>query len=154
MIEASKEVAGGIGLVEIYDLDSAGDSVLANISTRGLVQTGDEVMIGGFILGTGADESTVVVRAIGPSLIPFGIANALTDPVLELHDGDGALIQANDNWGDDAAQADELTALGFSPKDDLESAIAVSLPPGAYTAIVSGRDGGTGVALVEVYNLP
>ena len=152
VVQAAKDVAGGIGLLEIYDIDSAGDAMLANISTRGLVQTGDEAMIGGFILQGGTEESTVVVRAIGPSLTSFGIGNALADPTLELHDANGALIQANDNWKDDAAQADELIAIGFAPGDDLESAMVATLPPAAYTAIVAGK-GGTGVALVEVYNL-
>ena len=152
VVQAAKDAAGGIGLLEIYDIDSAGDAMLANISTRGLVQTGDEAMIGGFILQGGTEESTVVVRAIGPSLTSFGIGNALADPTLELHDANGALIQANDNWRDDAAQADELIAIGFAPGDDLESAMVATLPPSAYTAIVAGK-GGTGVALVEIYNL-
>jgi hypothetical protein len=152
VIQAAKDAAGGIGLLEIYDLDSAGDAMLANISTRGLVQTGDEVMIGGFIL-SGTEGSTVVVRAIGPSLTSFGIGDALADPTLELHDADGALIGANDNWRDDAGQADELIAIGFAPGDDLESAMLATLPPAAYTAIVAGKGGGTGVALVEIYNL-
>ena len=125
--------------LEIYDIDSAGDAMLANISTRGLVQTGDEAMIGGFILQGGTEESTVVVRAIGPSLTSFGIGNALADPTLELHDANGALIQANDNWRDDAAQADELIAIGFAPGNDLESAMVATLPPSAYTAIVAGK---------------
>jgi hypothetical protein len=152
VVQAAKDAAGGIGLLEIYDIDSTGDAMLANISTRGLVQTGDEAMIGGFILQGGTEGSTVVVRAIGPSLTSFGIANALADPTLELHDADGALIGTNDNWRDDAAQADELIADGFAPGDDLESAIVATLPPAAYTAIVAGK-GGTGVALVEIYNL-
>ena len=152
VVQAAKDVAGGIGLLEIYDIDSAGDAMLANISTRGLVQTGDEAMIGGFILQGGIEESTVVVRAIGPSLTSFGIDNALADPTLELHDENGALIQANDNWRDNAAQAVELIANGFAPGDDLESAMVATLPPAAYTAIVAGK-GGIGVALVEVYNL-
>jgi len=152
VVQAAKDAAGGIGLLEIYDIDSAADAMLANISTRGLVQTGDEAMIGGFILQGGTEESTVVVRAIGPSLTAFGIGDALADPTLELHNADGALIGTNDNWQDDAAQADELKAVGFAPSNDLESAIVATLPPAAYTAIVAGK-GGTGVALVEIYNL-
>jgi hypothetical protein len=138
--------------LEVYDLDSAGDAILANISTRGLVQTGDDVMIGGFILGGGAEGSTVVIRAIGPSLTSFGIGNPLADPTLELHDANGASILANDNWRDDAAQADELIATGFAPDDDVESAIIATLPPAGYTAIVAGKDG-TGIALIEIYKL-
>ena len=152
VVQAAKDAAGGIGLLEIYDIDSAGDAMLANISTRGLVQTGDEAMIGGFILQGETEGSTVVIRAIGPSLTSFGIGNALADPTLELHDANGALIQANDNWRDDAAQADELITNGFAPGDDLESAMVATLPPSAYTAIVAGK-GGSGVALVEIYNL-
>ena len=113
--------------------------MLANISTRGLVQTGDEAMIGGFILQGETEESTVVVRAIGPSLTSFGIGNALADPTLELHDANGALIQDNDNWKDEPAQADELIAIGFAPGNDLEPAMVATLPPGAYTAIVAGK---------------
>ena len=139
VVQAAKDAAGGIGLLEIYDIDSAGDAMLANISTRGLVQTGDEAMVGGFILQGGTEESTVVVRAIGPSLTSFGIGNALADPTLELHDGNGSLIQANDNWRDVPAQADELMAIGFAPGNDLESAMVATLPPGAYTAIVAGK---------------
>jgi hypothetical protein len=154
VVQAAKDVAGGIGLIEIYDLDSAGTAMLANLSTRGLVQTGDEVMVGGFILGGGTDGATVVVRAIGPSLTPFGISNALADPTLELHDASGDIIQSNDNWKDVAAQADEFMAIGIAPSNDLESAIVATFLPGAYTAIVTGKDGGTGVGLVEIYNLP
>jgi len=153
VIQASKDTTGGIGLVEIYDLDSAGDASLANISTRGLVQIDNEIMVGGFILGGETLESTVVVRAIGPSLTSFGIGNALADPTLELHDGDGSLIQDNDNWKDVAAQADELIAMAIEPGNDLEPAIVATLPPGAYTAIVAGKGGGIGVALVEVYHI-
>jgi hypothetical protein len=153
VIQSSKDLTGGIGLLEIYDLDSAGDASLANISTRGLVQIDNEIMVGGFILGGETLESTVVVRAIGPSLTSFGITNALADPTLELHDGNGSLIQDNDNWKDVPAQADELTAMGFAPGNDLEPAIVATLPPGAYTAIVAGKSGGIGVALVEVYHI-
>ena len=154
VVQAAKDVTGGIGLIEIYDLDSAGSAMLANLSTRGLVQTNDEVMVGGFILAGGTDGATIVVRAIGPSLTPFGISNALADPTLELHDASGTLIQSNDNWQDVAAQADELRTIGIAPSNDLESAIVTTLPPGAYTAIVAGKDAGTGVGLIEIYNLP
>jgi hypothetical protein len=154
VIQSSKDIAGGIGLLEIYDLDSTGETALANISTRGLVQTGNEIMIGGFILGGETEQSTVVVRAIGPSLTSFGISNALADPTLELHDGDGSLIRDNDNWKDVPAQADDLMARGFAPGNDLEPAIVATLPPGPYTAIVAGKGGGIGVALVEVYHVP
>jgi hypothetical protein len=142
----------GIGLIEMYDLDAASDSKLANISTRGLVQTGNDVMICGFILGNGTASENVIIRAIGPSLT--GVANVLADPTLDLYDSDGTLLMSDDNWQDDASQAAEIIATGIPPQNDLESAIVTTLPPGAYTAIVAGKDGGTGVALAEVYHLP
>ncbi|MEO5718705.1 MAG: putative Ig domain-containing protein [Chthoniobacterales bacterium] len=154
VIEAGKNNGAGVGLIEIYDLDAAGDSMLVNISTRGLVQTESEVMIGGLILGDGTAGSTIVVRAIGPSLFNAGVSNALADPTLELRDGNGELVRDNDNWRDNADQANQLTAIGLAPENNLESAIVASLPPGAYTAIVAGKVGATGVALVEVYNVP
>ncbi len=142
----------GVGLVEIYDLDGAAVSELGNISTRGSVQTGDGVMIGGFIVGgTESTASSMVVRAIGPSLSAFGVADALQDPTLELHDGSGTLIASNDNWKD--TQQSELEAAGLAPTDDRESAIEIALGPGLYTAIVRGVGDTTGVALVEAYNL-
>jgi hypothetical protein len=144
----------GIGLVEAYDLDQAVDSQLANISTRGFVETGDDVMIGGFIIG-GADDttiSTVVVRAIGPSLSDFGVANALQNPTLELHDSTGAIIGFDDDWKD--SQQAEIEATGLAPTDDRESAIEATLAPGAFTAIVRGINNTTGVGLVEVYKVP
>jgi hypothetical protein len=142
----------GIGLVEIYDLDTASDSKLANISIRGFVQTGSDVMIGGFILGNGTASEKVIVRAIGPSLA--GIANVLADPKLDLYNTNGTLLISDDNWQDDAGQVAQIVATGIPPQNDLESAIVTTLPPGAYTAIVAGKDGGIGVALVEVYHLP
>ena len=137
----------GIALVEAYDLDNTVDSQLANISTRGLVQTGDNVMIGGFIV-LGVDAQTVLVRGIGPSL---PIAGSLADPMLELHDKDGAIIASNDNWRD--TQEAEITATTIPPPDDEESAILQTLPPAAYTAILRGVNNTAGVALVEVYAL-
>ena len=139
--------ATGIGLFEVYDLDQTVDSKLANISTRGLVQTGDNVMIGGLIV-LGQDPLRVIVRAIGPSL---PVPGALGDPTLELHDGNGALVAANDNWRSD--QEAEIIATTIPPSNDLESAIVRNLAPGNYTAIVRGVNGTTGVALVEAYGL-
>ena len=144
----------GVGLVEVYDLDQNAGSSLANISSRALVETGENVVIGGFLLGAGESNAGVIVRAIGPSLAQSGVTNSLSDPTLELRDGNGLLIAFNDNWQDNPAQAAQLVAAEVQPRDDREAAIAQSLPPGAYTAIVAGRDGGTGVGLVEVYNLP
>jgi hypothetical protein len=142
----------GIGLVEMYDLDLTSDSKLANISTRGFVQTGNNVMIAGFILGNGTRAEKVVVRAIGPSL--SGIANLLANPTLELHDGNGSQLISNDDWKDDATQAAEIAAAGMAPQNDFESAVMTTLPPGQYTAIIAGKNGGTGVGVAEVYHLP
>jgi hypothetical protein len=142
----------GIGTVEIYDNDQEADSQLANISTRGFVQTGSDVMIGGFIFGNGTASEKVIIRAIGPSLT--GVANVLADPTLELHDHYGTLLMSNDNWQDDASQASQIRATGIPPQNDFESAMVIALPPGAFTAIVAGKNGSTGVALVEVYHLP
>jgi hypothetical protein len=150
--------ATGIGLVEVYDLDSGGGSQLANLSTRGFVDTGENVLIGGVIIGPNSSQSSrVVLRAIGPSLTPLGIDNALLDPTLELHNANGALIRRNDNWkiNDETGQSQqaEIQGTSLAPSSDLESAIASSLIPGNYTAIVAGKNGGTGVGVVEVYNL-
>ena len=123
---------------------------LANISTRISVGTGDNQLIGGFIV-TGNQPKTVIIRAIGPSLIASGITTALADPTLELRDHAGAIIAANDNWAD--SQPDEIEATGIPPSHELESAIVRTLAPGAYTAVVGGRDGATGTALVEAYDL-
>jgi len=142
----------GVGLVEVYDLDASAGSRLANISTRGFVDVGADVMIGGFILGppeTGG--ATVLLRAIGPSLVNAGIQDPLQDPVLELHDSQGNTVTTNDDWQD--SQKDEIEATGIPPTDPRESAILGTFAPGAYTAIVSGKDGTTGVGLVEAYHL-
>ena len=137
----------GVGLVEVYDLDSSADSKLANISTRGSVQTGDNVLIGGLIvLGDGPGKA--IIRAIGPSL-PVG--GALADPTLELHDGNGALLGFNDNWRSN--QEADIIASTLPPQSDSESAIVATLAPGLYTAIVRGAGNTIGVALVEVYQL-
>ncbi len=139
----------GVGLVEAYDLDTAANSKLANISTRGFVDSGDNVLIGGFIAGEGVAD--VIVRAIGPSLAVVGVSGALQNPTLELHNNFGATLASNDDWKD--SQQAEIAATGLQPSDDLESAILATLPPGAYTAVVRGIDGTTGVGLVEIYNL-
>jgi hypothetical protein len=146
-----KDGTTGIGVVEMYDLDLSSDSKLANISTRGLVQTGGDVMIAGFIFGNGNASEKVAVRAIGPSLT--GIANVLADPTLELHNVNGTLIMSDDNWTDDASQAAQLVAAGMAPQNASEAALITSLPPGSYTAIVAGKGGTSGVAVAEVYHL-
>jgi len=142
----------GIGLVEMYDLNLSSGSKLANISTRGFVQTGGDVMIAGFIFGNGSASEKVAVRGMGPSLT--GITNVLADPTLELHNGNGTLLVSDDNWKDDANQAAELIAAGMAPPNDLEAALITPLPPGQYTAIVAGQNGGVGVAVAQVYHLP
>ena len=148
----SVDGTSGVGLVEVYDLDSGPGSSLLNISTRGNVQTGDNVMIGGFIVA-GNGSQRVLVRAIGPSLAAFGVPDALADPLLELHNSDGDLIDSNDDWMDNPAEA-EIEATMIAPNDPKESAVLQTLAPGAYTAIVQGTGGTTGTGLVEVYVLP
>ena len=139
----------GIGLVEVYDLDQTVDSKLANISTRGFVDTGDNVMIGGVIVGNATAD--VLIRAIGPSLSAAGVNGALEDPTLELFDGNGTMLAANDDWRSD--QEAEIAVTTIPPNDDKESALVRTLGPGAYTAIVRGANDTTGVGLVEVYQL-
>jgi hypothetical protein len=139
-------------VVEAYDLDATTNSKLANISTRGLVETGNNVLIGGFIPGLGLTK--VIVRAIGPSLINAGVANPLQDPTLELHDNNGATIRTNDNWKtreDGTSQQAEIEATTIPPASDRESALVQTLAPGNYTAIVRGANNTTGTAVVEVY---
>ena len=140
----------GIGVAQAYDLSPTSAAKLANVSTRGFVQAGDNLMIGGFIIVT--NPVRVVVRGIGPSLIPFGIPNALVDPTLELRDGNGALVLANDNWRD--TQQAEIMATGLQPTSNLESAIVMTLQSGSYTALLRGKNNGIGIGLVEVYALP
>jgi hypothetical protein len=151
----------GVALVEAYDLSASipSPSILGNISTRGLVQMDDNVMIGGFIV-QGPVLKRVIVRAIGPELIPYGVPNVLPDPTLELHDGTGALIASNDNWQHTIIggiiTADQVAAIqnsGHAPTVATESAIIGNLLPGNYTAIVRGKNIIVGVALVEVYDL-
>jgi len=151
----------GVALVEVYDLNPAASSSLGNISTRSFVQTGDNVMIGGFIV-QGGGPKRVIIRAIGPELgaPPFNVPSALANPTLELHDGTGSLIASNDDWQTTilggiitSNQVSDIQNSGHPPTAASESAIIADLPPGNYTAIVSGTSNTTGVALVEVYDL-
>jgi pimeloyl-ACP methyl ester carboxylesterase len=149
----------GVALVEVYDLIPLATSILHNISTRSFVQTGDNVMIGGFIV-QGTTPKRVIIRAIGHELGQYGVPSPLGDPTLELHDGTGALIASNDDWQTTRIggiittdQVSDIYHSGLVPKDAFESAITATLPPGNYTAIVRGYQNSTGVALVEVYNL-
>ena len=141
----------GVGLAEVYDIDSSSPAHLANLSTRGVAGTKDDAIIGGVVV-SGSSALKLVIRAIGPSLTQFGVTGALADPSLELHDRDGAVITTNDNWPD-SPQAAEIQSEGLAPNDTRESAISVSLTPGNYTAIVRGVNGGTGVGLVECYRI-
>ncbi len=142
----------GVGLVEVYDLNQQAGAKLANISTRGFVETGDNVMIGGFIAGPGGTGPIkVLIRAIGPSLSSSGIQDSLQDPTLQLFDGNGVQFAFNDDWKQ--TQQAEIAATGIPPTDDRESAMVATLAAGNYTAIVRGKDNATGVGLVEVYNI-
>lgn len=153
VLRGTNKTATGVALVEAYDLDKQpGQAEVANISTRGRVETGDNVIIGGIIVGA-PEPAQLVVRAIGPSLASVNVADTLQDPTLELHDASGAKIRSDDNWQDDATQVALLRAAGLAPSDTRESALAVSLSPGNYTAIVRGKNNTQGVALVEFYKL-
>ena len=151
-IMRGKADGSGIGLIEGYDLDSSTDSIFANISTRGFVGTGDNAMIGGLIVGgNGGGVNVVIARSLGPSLSNAGVQHALQDPMIELRDQNGVLIDSNDNWKD--RQQALIERENLAPADDRESALLDVLPAGAYTAIVRGKNGTTGVALVEFYNV-
>jgi hypothetical protein len=139
-----------VGLAEVYDLTPEATSNLANVSTRCRVETGDNVMIGGFIVGGGNNSVPVLVRAIGPSLTALGVQGALQDTMLSLHDSNGSPTN-NDDWQE--TQEAEISATGLAPSDPREAAIVATLPPGLYTAIVSGKAETSGVALVEAYRL-
>src|SRR5205085_113714 len=142
----------GIGVVEAYDLNQTANSKFANIATRGFVEAGDNVMIGGLIIGPAtASTARVVVRAIGPSLTAFGIAGALQDPSVDLKDANGTTLISNDNW--QQGQPNEIQQLGLAPTDTHESALVTTLAPGAYTAVVRGVANTSGVGLVEVYHV-
>jgi hypothetical protein len=122
---------------------------LLNLSSRGIVGTGENVLIGGFISRGGG---RVVLRALGPSLGAFGVGNPLSDPVLTLKDNNGATLAFNDDW--QSSQAADITAAGLAPTNTAESAILTSLPAGSYTGVVSGKGTATGIAVVEIYQLP
>ena len=152
VVVTGKDSTPGISLVEAYDLSPAGlNSTLANMSTRGSVGTGDNVLISGFIIGD-VDSATVVVRALGPSLASFGVSEPLSDPTLTIYDANGSAIASNDNW-QDGINAIDVQKNGLVPPNPSESALVLHLPAGAYTAIVRGANGSTGNALVEVYIL-
>ena len=155
VVLAGKNDSSGVGLVEVYDLDQASNSALRNISTRGFVDKGQQVMIGGFIVGAGrsAGAANVVVRALGPSLSGAGVADPLSDPELELHDASGTTIATNDNWQSDPGAA-QIKKDHLAPPKPKEAATIQTLAPGAYTVVVRGVDNTTGVGLVEAYDVP
>jgi hypothetical protein len=148
-----KDNTTGVGTVEVYDRDQAAAAQLGNISTRGFVQSGENVMIGGFILGGATNNARIALRGIGPSLAQFGLNPVLEDPTLELKDANGTTLVANDDWLSDPVSAAMLTANGLGLKDTKESGIFTLLPPGQFTAILAGKSGGVGIGLVEIYNL-
>jgi len=141
-----------MGLAKIYDVDPSVNARATNLSARGFVGTGNDMLIGGIIVG-GATGSMprVLVRALGPSLGSAGVASPLANPTLSLRDANGNVIANNDNW-QDSQQAD-IAATGKAPPNTKESAILALLAPGKYTAIVAGKNGTTGVGLIEFYSL-
>jgi hypothetical protein len=152
-IVRGKNNTTGVALIEIYDLDQPAASKLANISTRALVSTGDDIVIAGFVLGHNTGDDRVVVRGLGPSLSSRGVPNVMANPTLELRDSNGAILLANNDWQDDAVQAAQITASGLAPTNNLESAVIANLPPGLYTALLAGLNNTTGIGLVEVYDV-
>jgi cyclophilin family peptidyl-prolyl cis-trans isomerase len=142
----------GVGVVDVYDLDSGPSSTLLNISTRGQVGTDPNALFAGFTLG-GDEPKTILVRAIGPSLTQFGVPNALADPTLEFFNSQGAKINENDDWETNANKA-QIQNSGLAPTNAKESAVLQTLPTGPYTAVVRGANSGTGIGSVEVYQLP
>jgi uncharacterized protein YkwD len=144
----------GLAVVDAFDLDQAAASKLANISTRGFVGLNDNAMIAGVIVGpTGGGSINVLVRALGPTLSDFGVAGALVNPTVDLVNASGTVIRSNDNWKSDPSQMAQIQAANLAPQHDSEAALVQALPPGAYTAVVRGAGGTTGVGLVEVYNI-
>src|SRR5205085_1667925 len=145
--------SSGIGLIEMYDIGLAANARLANVSSRGVVGTGDNILIGGFYAGPQTAAVTrMVFRAIGPSLSAFGVPQPLQDPMIELHNGNGTLFASNDDWQTD--QKTLIEATGLQPKDSRESAVVLTnLEPGPYTAIVRGKNNSVGVGLVEIYDV-
>jgi hypothetical protein len=147
-----KNNAVGVALIEVYDISQGTTSKLANISTRAFVNTGNNIVIAGFTLGGGTGNGKIIVRGLGPSLSAFGLSPVLADPTLELRDRNGALLIADNDWQDNAAQAAEITAAGLAPSNTKEAAIAATLAPDAYTALLAGANGTTGIGTVEVYD--
>jgi hypothetical protein len=144
--------ASGAALIEVYDLNAGATSRLGNLSTRAFVSTGDNIVIAGLFLGNGTGADRIIVRGLGPSLSGFGLSPLLANPTLEFRNSNGTLVLTNNDWQDNAAQAAELTAAGLAPTNNLESAIAATLPPDLYTALLAGLNNGTGIGIVEIYD--
>jgi uncharacterized repeat protein (TIGR01451 family) len=147
-----KNNSSGVALIEVYDLDQDAPSRLANLSTRAFVSIGNDIVIAGFFLSDGNGSDRIIVRGMGPSLSGFGLSSVLADPTLEVRNSNGSLVLTNNDWQDNAAQAAELTAAGLAPTNSLEAAIAATLPPDLYTALLAGLNNGTGIGVVEVYD--
>ncbi|MDP9004906.1 MAG: hypothetical protein M3N12_08970, partial [Verrucomicrobiota bacterium] len=141
----------GIGLVDAYDLNASNNSKMADVSSRGFIETGDKILIGGFITGNRIGNSNILVRGAGPSLAGL-VPTPLSDPYLELRDINGTTLSTNDDWQD--TQKTEIQNTGIPPTNPKEAAILANLPPGNYTVIVQGMGGATGNAVYEAYNLP
>lgn len=154
-IVRGKNNTSGVGLIEIYDLNEEVASKLANLSTRAFVSTADNIVIAGFLLSQQSSMDRIVVRGVGPSLAPgiFPVSAVLADPTLELRNGNGTLIASDNDWQDNPAQAAEIIAAGLALGNARESGIAATLAPGSYTALLAGRLGGTGIGVVEIYDL-
>jgi hypothetical protein len=150
VVARSKDGVSGLGLVEAYDLSPSASSKLSNLSTRGFVCSGDDVLIGGFIVGDVAN-ATIILRGLGPSL-PSSVGTTVSDPILTVYDSNGVVIGGNDDWQDDVNMVD-IENNGLAPLDSMESATILHPPAGNYTAIVSGANGSTGVGQVEIYDL-
>ena len=144
----------GVALVEVYDLNQSSNSKLANLSTRAFVSVGDNIVIAGFLLSDDVLTDRIIIRGIGPSLAPalFPVSAVLADPNLELRDSNGTLLVSDNDWQDNPVQAAEITAAGLAPSNAREAAIAATLPPGLYTALLFGTSNGTGIGVVEVYD--
>jgi hypothetical protein len=142
----------GVGLLELYDADPTSSTHFTNLSARGLVGAGDDVMIGGFVVRGNGGQARLMVRAVGPSLAGSGITEPLGDPRLEIRDGNGALLAENNDWRE--TQEAEILGTSLAPSDERESAAMISLGSGAYTAILQGYGGQTGIGLLEIFKLP
>jgi hypothetical protein len=150
-IVRGKNNATGVGLIEVYDISQGAGSKLANISTRAFVNTGSNIVIAGFTLGSNGGDGKIIVRALGPSLSAFGLSPVLDDPTLELRDRNGALLISNNDWQDNATQAAEIMAAGLAPGNAREAAVAATLAPDVYTALLAGLGDTTGIGIIEVY---